>query len=377
MAKKVKSTKKVEVGTTVEMDTNTSEIKKVNKMKKEKVTSTKGVNVELITAIVDRKVKKVDLVNFVNTEKVFKENKKELLKLANPMQLKSAMLKEFDAEQVSEIRKALPKIERKPKTVDPLVEAITNADKSELKSIFKQNEKFADYPTTWKEFKGADFVIVRAAMLEHIAPKQKAKKVVVVDPLVEQIAECSKVKQLKKIAKSDARFNWKELKKIEEVEEMQNAMLKVLTPTKAKKEPVKPKMIANPLIAEINEFTKAKKLWKWAKGKEEFKGVDKGSDLKEQVILLEAMIPAEIEEKTTVKRVNSGVTTKERIEYITPFIAEKKYTQKELVAMLNKQFPACTTAANGTIISDSKNPKYNKFDRLVVEKEGILRFAKK
>ena len=70
------------------------------------------------------------------------------------------------------------------------------------------------------------------------------------------------MKQLKKIAKANDQFNWKKLKKLEEFEDIQEAMLKVVGGGKAKaeKKEEKPKMIPNPVRVEIDAFTKLKKL---------------------------------------------------------------------------------------------------------------------
>ena len=72
------------------------------------------------------------------------------------------------------------------------------------------------------------------------------------------------------------------------------------------------------------------------------------------------------------------VTTAERVEYMTPLIAKGTYSKKELLEMMCKKFPQVTKAANQTILTDGKNPKYNKFAKLIVQDaDGLMSFSKK
>jgi len=103
--------------------------------------------------------------------------------------------------------------------------------------------------------------------------------------------------------------------------------------------------------------------------------------------LLDTPAPAKKAEKKAVsaepvkgKRVVpvNRVTTAERVEYMTAFIKEAKYSKKELLEMMCKKFPQVTKAANQTILTDGKNPKYNKFEKLIVQDDnGIMSFKKK
>ena len=61
-----------------------------------------------------------------------------------------------------------------------------------------------------------------------------------------------------------------------------------------------------------------------------------------------------------------------RLEFIRPYI-NGTYSEKELKAKLNKQFNGNTPAANGTLITDSKNPKYAGFKKVTkLNKKGFL-----
>jgi hypothetical protein len=390
--KESKKSKSVEVGTTVEMDINTNEIKKVKVMsKKEKGAKNAQVeNAEIIAVVLNPGVTKDELVELVKTEKVFKSAKKELLGEKNYMVFKKKMREVFPEADVAAIKETMTKVERATKTkpkMDPLTEAITHADKSELKSICKENEKFEGFE--WKPLK-KDVEAWRIAMLEHIAPKAKskakAKAEVKIDPetevLINSVKSATKVKQLKKIAKAEDRFDWKAVKKME-FEEMQTAMLAVLSPVKvkAKKEI---KMIPNPLIETINEFEKTKKLKAWAEGRKEFVDVKikKKMDCNEAKALLVEAIPAEVKPFSSHKNTVSVRNSEERQEFVKGLIKEKKYTRPELMKMLQEEFPG-QDKAHSNMLSEIKNENYiGKYklltlvDRKKVDKDGIYRFEK-
>ena len=61
--------------------------------------------------------------------------------------------------------------------------------------------------------------------------------------------------------------------------------------------------------------------------------------------------------------------------YLSDLISEKKYSQKEILTLSSTEFPHLLKATISTILSDSKNAKYNKFDYLVVVVEGIYQFS--
>ena len=74
------------------------------------------------------------------------------------------------------------------------------------------------------------------------------------------------------------------------------------------------------------------------------------------------------------KKVTSST---DKVAYFAPLIESGKYTAKELTAMAlaEGRFPKLTESTIRTFLTDSKNPKYNKFDRLVVKTEdGKLTF---
>jgi hypothetical protein len=70
-------------------------------------------------------------------------------------------------------------------------------------------------------------------------------------------------------------------------------------------------------------------------------------------------------------------TGAERVDFLTPLIQSGKYTKAELVEKANKEFPDVSASTFQTMLTDAKNPKYNKFAKLVVQAEdGTLSFKK-
>ena len=70
-------------------------------------------------------------------------------------------------------------------------------------------------------------------------------------------------------------------------------------------------------------------------------------------------------------------TSAERVAFLTPMIEKGKFTKSELVEKAKVQFPDLAISSIQTMLTDAKNPKYNKFARLVVQdKDGIMSFTK-
>ncbi len=332
----------VKAGTTVEMEADNDEIK-IEKMKKDKKSKDKKGsekepevgNVVIIKTILDRQVKKDELIELINTEEVFKPAKKALKKVTNFMSLKKQMLEVFPEEQVKALREEMPPIPRGEKKV-------------------------------------------------------KAEKVD--DVLTTAIKDATKVKELKKIAKgSPDKFVWKDIKKLEDFGKMQRAMLygkMEKDKVKVKAEPAKPKMVPNPLLEEIAAFEnkKLKKLVKWAKEHTEFEGVKKLKKYQEFADMREALIaaiPAEIEVKSKGTSKPRGEShAAERKEVVTKLIDEGSHTRPEIMVILNDKFGEDTKSnhPNSNMLSEIQNPKYaSKYGlKALVEKnkKDKLRWAK-
>lgn len=83
--------------------------------------------------------------------------------------------------------------------------------------------------------------------------------------------------------------------------------------------------------------------------------------------------------ETTKKkpRTNGPSLTQQCREFIGTKIEEGKYTRKELEDLASQKFSDLSISSIKVIITDGKNPKYNKFDKLVIEDEkGVLSFER-
>lgn len=329
---------KVKAGTTVEMEPDSNKIKKEKEMKK---ANADNPQVEAARLVLDRNTKKDQLVALLDNEELFsKKTKKKLLAENNFMSFRKQMKEALDADVVAEIEaemKAAPKAEAKP----------------------------------------------------------KAEKSVKDDVVVNGIKSALTVKQLKKIAKDNENvFNWKKLKKLEDFEDIQSAMLKQREGSGKKEkakpvEPPKPKMIPNPVIAEVNAFTKFKKLKNWAKENltadwKEIKsnGFDSLDDLKSAITKI---LPAEIEAIGKSKNGNKSggerkivnhIDQEARKARIIELVDEGTHTRKELHDILKKEFPEEGTAhTNSNILSEMKSEATYK-DGFRWQRFGVGRLAK-
>lgn len=78
--------------------------------------------------------------------------------------------------------------------------------------------------------------------------------------------------------------------------------------------------------------------------------------------------PVKAEESKPVEKLNLRSEMKKLIE-------SGKYSQRELLDLLSKQFPTLLKSTISTILSDSKSVKYNKFPKLAVIKDGKYQFS--
>jgi outer membrane biosynthesis protein TonB len=70
-------------------------------------------------------------------------------------------------------------------------------------------------------------------------------------------------------------------------------------------------------------------------------------------------------------------STTERVEFVTNLIqSNKKLTKKDILEKMCEKFPSNSRSAHATILSDGKNPKYCKFEKLLIEDDGgVLSFV--
>jgi len=84
-------------------------------------------------------------------------------------------------------------------------------------------------------------------------------------------------------------------------------------------------------------------------------------------------IPVKKEKKELFSKKSS--TTADRVAFIAPFIEKGKFTKAQLVEKLTGKFPDLAISSLQTMLTDAKNPKYNKFQKLVIQDDkGILSF---
>lgn len=82
------------------------------------------------------------------------------------------------------------------------------------------------------------------------------------------------------------------------------------------------------------------------------------------------------EEVVAEKKESKVVSSKDKVAFFAPLISEGKFTAKELTEMALAAFPKMTESTIRTFLTDAKNVKYNKFEKLVVlNEEKKLAFA--
>jgi thiaminase len=80
-------------------------------------------------------------------------------------------------------------------------------------------------------------------------------------------------------------------------------------------------------------------------------------------------------EKTKKRREKNG-TCKQIVNFLTDLIESEKFTQKQLAKIACESIENVCESTVTTLLVDSKNPKYNKFAKLVVKTENnTLKFA--
>lgn len=68
-------------------------------------------------------------------------------------------------------------------------------------------------------------------------------------------------------------------------------------------------------------------------------------------------------------------TMADRVAFLTPLIEKGKLTKTQLVEKAHEKFPDLAISSLQTMLTDAKNPKYNKFAKLVAQDEnGVLTF---
>ena len=125
----------------------------------------------------------------------------------------------------------------------------------------------------------------------------------------------------------------------------------------------------------VNEHDEFKKLRKSLDG---YTGIHGPKALKADMmevlgISSEKASPASSETQKTGKPKKTG----EKIAFFTGLIEEGKYTQAQIMEKGQKKYPEASEGGLRTMLTDGKNPKYNRFAKLIVVKaDGVLCFKK-
>jgi hypothetical protein len=98
------------------------------------------------------------------------------------------------------------------------------------------------------------------------------------------------------------------------------------------------------------------------------------------------LIPQTSEQAKKLLKVDPAVTSAKKITqpktksglsiFLKELIQQGKFTQKEIFTQAHAKFPLLASSTISTLLTDSKNPKYNKFEKLVVvDDKGLMKFS--
>jgi hypothetical protein len=142
-----------------------------------------------------------------------------------------------------------------------------------------------------------------------------------------------------------------------------------------------------PLIDQVQSATKLADLKKLVYENEELKSLQRGiqeyrglsgpRELKKKM-LKKLGVDASVQSRTDEGKRRSGSSrTSEYLDFLTNRIKKGKHTRIELTDMTLSEFPEANKSSIQTLLSDGKNPKYNKFETLLVEDDNkIISFKK-
>jgi len=187
----------------------------------------------------------------------------------------------------------------------------------------------------------------------RIYPKQDLRKME--ESIMKRSALVKAAKELNEVLGLDPQINTKEKPE------------KLIVLIKEAAKLVDPELddLTDDTLSVIAGVTKEKKEVKNEKDSQKDESVD---DKKEGV-------QEEKKESTDKKDSSKGRRFGERTLFLLSLLEEGKYSRKEMIEKGMKEFPSSSRDAWGTMITDSKNPKYNKFDKLVKQrKDGTLSF---
>ena len=146
------------------------------------------------------------------------------------------------------------------------------------------------------------------------------------------------------------------------------------------------------LLDQVEGAEKLKDLKDIARANDEFKairgklnGYKTADELREDMLEILEDVSNENEEEPEPKPVvKKGValaekrsTSAERVKFLTPLLTKGTFTKEQLAEKMEKEFPDLKKSTIQTFLTDSKNAKYNKFHKLVIQDaEGRMSFKK-
>jgi hypothetical protein len=77
--------------------------------------------------------------------------------------------------------------------------------------------------------------------------------------------------------------------------------------------------------------------------------------------------PARVKTEKKELFARKSSTMADRVAFLTPFIEKGKFTKEQLVEKAHVQFPDLAISSLQTMLTDGKNPKYNKFAKLLTQ----------
>jgi hypothetical protein len=87
-------------------------------------------------------------------------------------------------------------------------------------------------------------------------------------------------------------------------------------------------------------------------------------------------VPVKVEKKEALPEKKKSAETQskgEKLSFLESLIAKGKFTKKELVDKYVEKYGG-SLSSPATLLADGKNPKYNRFSHLIVEKDTKLSF---
>lgn len=131
-------------------------------------------------------------------------------------------------------------------------------------------------------------------------------------------------------------------------------------------------------LADLKKIAKAhdvfKKLRKRLVGYKSLKGLSSLRTDMYNILTGELPPPKPAPPVPKVQKAPHTVARAQRREYLAQLLEEGRFTRQEIIDRVLDKYPGPSQDSISTILSDSKNPKYNTLARLAVEEKGVFKF---